>query len=61
MKQLITRIDDELHRQFKVAAAKRGETMTQMIEEWIRQYVTAQQQAERGASQPAASFSAEKP
>lgn len=51
MKQLITRIDDELHRQFKIAAAKRGETMTQMIEEWIRQHVTAQQQAERGATQ----------
>ena len=39
MKQLMTRIDDELHRQFKAVTAINGDNMSRLIEGWIRQYV----------------------
>ncbi len=60
MKQLITRIDDELHAQFKAACALSGANMSRLLEAWIRAYV-AEQQARRGANQASASFFEKKP
>ena len=45
MKQLITRIDDELHAQFKAAVALRGENMSRLIEGWIRSFLEARENA----------------
>ena len=45
MKQLITRIDDELHAQFKAAVAMSGENMTRLAEGWIRNFLETRENA----------------
>ena len=50
MKQLMMHIDEDLHRQFKAAAAMEGQKMTRLIEGWIRQYVEAREDAADVAS-----------
>ena len=58
MKQLIARIDDDLHAQFKAACALTGENMTRLIEDWIRQYLESREMAadvaafDKGVNEP---------
>jgi len=37
-------LDDELHRRFKIAAVSERKHLTELVREWIRQYV---EQAEK--------------
>lgn len=50
MKQLIARIDDDLHAQFKSACALTGENMTRLIEGWIREFIESREMAADVAS-----------
>lgn len=51
MKQLIARIDDDLHAQFKAACALDGENMTALIERWIREFVETRNALKHAESQ----------
>lgn len=38
-KRIIVLVDDKIHREFKILAAKRKETMTSILEKHIKQFV----------------------
>jgi len=39
MKNLIVRLPDELHRQFKVKCAQEGQSMNALVTAWIESYL----------------------
>ena len=50
MKQFMIRIDEDLHKQFKIAVAQEGESMAKLMTGWIRQYLESREMAADVAS-----------
>lgn len=50
MKRVNIYIDDSKHRRFKTKCASRGETMTQVLERAIDEYLEEKEEEKQGAS-----------